>query len=154
MSKNYPVLSKIKHPSDVRVLSSDKLLQLVEECRQRIIEVTSQVGGHLASSLGTVELTVALLKKLDLEKDIVVWDVGHQAYSYKLLTGRNEIFDTIGTKDGVSKFLKRKESPYDSFGAGHASTSISAALGMCVAQEVKKKKSRVVAVIWRVFVFK
>ena len=147
MSKNYPVLSKIKHPSDVRVLSSDKLLQLVEECRQRIIEVTSQVGGHLASSLGTVELTVALLKKLDLEKDIVVWDVGHQAYSYKLLTGRNEIFDTIGTKDGVSKFLKRKESPYDSFGAGHASTSISAALGMCVAQEVKKKKSRVVAVI-------
>ncbi len=147
MNANYPILSKIKEPSDVRALSTKKLLQLVKECRQRIIEVTSQSGGHLASSLGTVEITVALLKKLDLEKDIIVWDVGHQAYSYKLLTGRNETFDTIGTRDGVSKFLKRKESPYDHFGAGHASTSISAALGMCVAQELHKKNAKTVAII-------
>ena len=95
MSENYPILSKIKDPSDVRKLPFKKLLKLVTECRQRIVEVTSQSGGHLASSLGTVEITVALLKKLNLEKDIIVWDVGHQAYSYKLLTGRNETFDTI-----------------------------------------------------------
>ena len=88
-----------------------------------------------------------MLKKLNLEKDLIVWDVGHQAYSYKLLTGRNKIFDTLGTRDGVSKFLKRKESPYDSFGAGHASTSISAALGMCVAKKLQKQKSKVVAII-------
>ena len=147
MSENYPILSKIKDPSDVRKLPFKKLLKLVTECRQRIVEVTSQSGGHLASSLGTVEITVALLKKLNLEKDIIVWDVGHQAYSYKLLTGRNETFDTIGTRDGVSKFLKRKESQYDHFGAGHASTSISAALGMCVAQGLQKKNGKTVAII-------
>lgn len=143
----YPILEKINHPKNVRTLSIKKLQCLVNECRHRIIEVTSQKGGHLASSLGTVELTVALLKKFDLEKDVIVWDVGHQAYSYKILTGRNKKFSTIGQKDGISKFLKRSESVYDHFGAGHASTSISASLGMSVAKELNNKKDKVIAVI-------
>ena len=143
----YPILERIIHPKNIHTLSLKKLQSLVAECRQRIIEITSQKGGHLASSLGTVELTVALLKKFDLEKDIIVWDVGHQAYSYKILTGRNKDFNTIGQKNGISKFLKRSESIFDHFGAGHASTSISAALGMSVAKEIIKEKDKVIAVI-------
>lgn len=147
MSLKYPILSKIAHPNFIHQLSNKKIIQLIGECRQRIIEVTSKSGGHLASSLGTVELTVALLKKFDLDKDFIIWDVGHQAYSYKLLTGRNKSFDTIGSKFGISKFLKRSESSFDHFGAGHASTSISAALGICVSQQYKKKKGKVIAII-------
>ena len=147
MSQTYPILNSIKDPSSIRSLSNKKSLKLIAECRQRIIEVTSQVGGHLASSLGTVELTVALLKKFDLNKDFIIWDVGHQAYSYKLLTGRNENFASIGTQKGISKFLKRSESDFDHFGAGHASTSISAALGICVSQSIQKKNGKVIAVI-------
>ena len=144
---NYPILDKLVHPKNIRLLNFKKLQSLVHECRQRIIEVTSQKGGHLASSLGTVELTVALLKKFDLTNDCIIWDVGHQAYSYKLLTGRNNKFPTIGQKDGLSKFLKRTESPFDHFGAGHASTSISASLGIAVAKEINCSKGKTIAVI-------
>ncbi|MCH1520022.1 MAG: 1-deoxy-D-xylulose-5-phosphate synthase [SAR324 cluster bacterium] len=124
-----------------------ELTQLAEECRQRIIEVTSQRGGHLASSLGTVEITVALLKNFNFNIDRIVWDVGHQAYAYKILTGRNEKFDSLGKADGIKKFLSRDESSFDHFGAGHASTSISAALGMAIGRDIQQKKHRVIAVI-------
>jgi 1-deoxy-D-xylulose-5-phosphate synthase len=124
-----------------------ELTQLAEECRQRIIEVTSQRGGHLASSLGTVEITVALLKNFNFNIDRIVWDVGHQAYAYKILTGRNEKFDSLGKADGIKKFLSRDESSFDHFGAGHASTSISAALGMAIGRDIQQKKHQVIAVI-------
>ncbi|MDG1860190.1 MAG: 1-deoxy-D-xylulose-5-phosphate synthase N-terminal domain-containing protein, partial [SAR324 cluster bacterium] len=117
-----------------------ELTQLAEECRQRIIKVTSQRGGHLASSLGTVEITVALLKNFNFNIDRIVWDVGHQAYAYKILTGRNEKFDSLGKADGIKKFLSRDESSFDHFGAGHASTSISAALGMAIGRDIQQKK--------------
>ena len=124
-----------------------ELTQLAEECRQRIIKVTSQRGGHLASSLGTVEITVALLKNFNFNIDRIVWDVGHQAYAYKILTGRNEKFDSLGKAGGIKKFLSRDESSFDHFGAGHASTSISAALGMAIGRDLQQKKHRVIAVI-------
>ncbi|SVC97680.1 uncharacterized protein METZ01_LOCUS350534, partial [marine metagenome] len=124
------LLKTISQPQDVQHLNLNELMQLAGECRRRIIEVTSKRGGHLASSLGAVEITIALFKLFDLERDRIVWDVGHQAYTHKLLTGRNENFDTLTESGGVKKFLSRDESSFDHFGAGHASTSISAALGM------------------------
>jgi len=141
------ILASISQPKEIQNLNLKELTQLAEECRQRIIEVTSQRGGHLASSLGTVELTVALLKNFDFSLDRIVWDVGHQAYPYKILTGRNEKFDSLGKAGGIKKFLSRDESSYDHFGAGHASTSISAALGMAIGRDLQSKKHRVIAVI-------
>ena len=141
------LLESISQPSEIQNLNLQELTQLAEECRQRIIEVTSQRGGHLASSLGTVEITVALLKNFNFNIDRIVWDVGHQAYAYKILTGRNEKFDSLGKADGIKKFLSRDESSFDHFGAGHASTSISAALGMAIGRDLQQKKHRVVAVI-------
>ena len=141
------ILASISQPKEIQNLNLKELTQLAEECRQRIIEVTSQRGGHLASSLGTVELTVALLKNFDFSMDRIVWDVGHQAYPYKILTDRNEKFDTLGKSGGIKKFLSRDESSYDHFGAGHASTSISAALGMAIGRALQQKKHRVIAVI-------
>lgn len=141
------ILASISQPKEIQNLNLKELTQLAEECRQRIIEVTSQRGGHLASSLGTVELTVALLKNFDFSMDRIVWDVGHQAYPYKILTDRNEKFDTLGKSGGIKKFLSRDESSYDHFGAGHASTSISAALGMAIGRDLQQKKHRVIAVI-------
>jgi len=126
------ILASISQPKEIQNLNLKELTQLAAECRQRIIEVTSQRGGHLASSLGTVEITVALLKNYDFSLDRIVWDVGHQAYPYKILTDRNENFDSLGKAGGIKKFLSRDESNYDHFGAGHASTSISAALGMAI----------------------
>lgn len=141
------LLESISQPTEIQNLNLKELTQLAEECRQRIIEVTSQRGGHLASSLGTVEITVALLKNFNFNIDRIVWDVGHQAYAYKILTGRNEKFDSLGKADGIKKFLSRDESSFDHFGAGHASTSISAALGMAIGRDLQQKKHRVIAVI-------
>ena len=141
------LLESISQPTEIQNLNLKELTQLAEECRQRIIEVTSQRGGHLASSLGTVEITVALLKNFNFKIDRIVWDVGHQAYAYKILTGRNEKFDSLGKAGGIKKFLSRDESSFDHFGAGHASTSISAALGMAIGRDLQQKKHRVIAVI-------
>ena len=141
------LLESISQPTEIQNLNLKELTQLAEECRQRIIEVTSQRGGHLASSLGTVEITVALLKNFNFNIDRIVWDVGHQAYAYKILTGRNEKFDSLGKADGIKKFLSRDESSFDHFGAGHASTSISAALGMAIGRDIQQKKHQVIAVI-------
>jgi len=141
------LLESISQPSEIQNLNLQELTQLAEECRQRIIKVTSQRGGHLASSLGTVEITVALLKNFNFNIDRIVWDVGHQGYAYKILTGRNEKFDSLGKAGGIKKFLSRDESSFDHFGAGHASTSISAALGMAIGRDLQQKKHRVIAVI-------
>ena len=141
------LLESISQPQEIQNFNLRELTQLAQECRQRIIEVTSKCGGHLASSLGAVEITVALLKHFDFSIDRLVWDVGHQGYAYKILTGRNENFDTLGKYGGIKKFLSRDESSYDHFGAGHASTSISAALGMAIGRDLQQKKHRVVSVI-------
>ena len=141
------LLESISQPQEIQNLNLLELTQLAQECRQRIIEVTSVCGGHLASSLGAVEITVALLKNFDFSIDRLVWDVGHQGYAYKILTGRNKNFDTLGKFGGIKKFLSRDESSYDHFGAGHASTSISAALGMAIGRDLQQKKHKVVSVI-------
>ena len=120
---------------------------LCEELRDKILRTVSSNGGHLASNLGTVELTVSLLSVFDYKKDKIVFDVGHQAYSYKLLTGRFDRFDTLRQKNGISGFPRRSESPYDAFDTGHSSTSISAALGMARARDLKGSDEYVVAVI-------
>ncbi len=143
----YPYLSNIGKPSDLQGLRPEELPAVAREIRERILEVVSQRGGHLAASLGVVELTLALYYLLNWEKDKVVWDTGHQAYPHKLLTGRFEDFSTLRQMEGISGFLKISENPYDFFGAGHASTSISAALGMAMARDMEKKDEKVVAII-------
>ena len=147
MQNRSRILDAIVKPHDIQTLSTQELEQLSEDCRQRIIEVTSQKGGHLASSLGAVEIAVALFKVFDFRRDRVVWDVGHQAYAHKLLSGRNERFETLAQYGGIKKFLSRDESSYDHFGAGHASTSISAALGMAFSRDLQQQAHYVVAVI-------
>ena len=145
MSKK--LLDSITHPHQIHHFNLEELIHLAQECRQRIIEVTSKTGGHLASSLGAIEITIALFKLFDFRFDRVVWDVGHQAYAHKILTGRNAQFETLTQKDGVKKFLSRSESPYDHFGAGHASTSISASLGMAVGRDLAQQNHHIVAII-------
>lgn len=146
MSEAGMLLDSIQTPADVRTLPMDALPKLAGELRQRILSVVSRNGGHLASNLGTVELTVALCRVFDLEEDALIWDTGHQAYSYKLLTGRNQLFDSLRQDDGCSAFLSRAESRYDLFGAGHAGTAISAALGFAAARDRNKRTGHVVAV--------
>ncbi|MGE5707206.1 MAG: 1-deoxy-D-xylulose-5-phosphate synthase N-terminal domain-containing protein, partial [Bacteroidota bacterium] len=141
------LLRQLHHPRQLRRLTLEQLEALAGEVRETIVDTVSKTGGHLAPSLGVVELTLALYSLLDLERDRVVWDVGHQAYPHKLLTGRFERFHTLRQYGGISGFLKPEESPFDHFAAGHASTSISAALGMALARDLKKEKHRVVAVI-------
>ena len=141
------LLDSITDPHQIHHLTPQELIHLSQECRQRIIEVTSKTGGHLASSLGSIEITVALFKLFDIRKDRIVWDVGHQAYAHKILTGRNARFETLIQKNGIKKFLSRSESPYDHFGAGHASTSISASLGMAVGRDLCDQDHYVIAVI-------
>ena len=141
------LLPNIKSPADIKDFSPEQLRQLADEVRHHTIDIVSQVGGHLAPTLGVVELTVALHKVFDTPDDKVVWDVGHQGYAHKLLTGRFDTFPTIRQYGGLSGFLKRSESEYDAFGAGHASTSISAATGMAEARKLTGKDYRVVAVI-------
>ena len=140
-------LKNINTPADLKSLSPSQLPDLCAEIRQEILEVVSRNGGHLASSLGVVELTVALYYVFDLPRDKVVWDVGHQAYAHKILTGRRDQFRTLRQYSGISGFPRRAESPYDFFGVGHASTSLSAALGMAVARDRKGEDEKIIACI-------
>ena len=141
------ILTRIKHPHDVAGLSAEERTVLAEEIRQVIIGTVSMNGGHLAPSLGVVELTLALLAAFDPGRDKFVWDVGHQAYAYKILTGRQEEFHTLRTMGGVSGFPRPAESPFDHFGVGHSSTSISAALGLAMARDRKGEDHDVIAII-------
>ncbi|HOO76981.1 MAG TPA: 1-deoxy-D-xylulose-5-phosphate synthase [bacterium] len=141
------LLPEIREPADLKKLSRRDLETLAAEVRERIIRVVSENGGHLAASLGVVELTLALYRVFDLPRDKVIWDVGHQAYAHKLLTGREREFDSIRTLGGISGFPKIKESPYDSFGVGHASTSLSAALGLAAARDQSGGREKIIAVI-------
>ncbi len=141
------VLEKIKQPNDIKNLTEEEVLALPEEIRSFLIEHLSKTGGHLASNLGTVELTIALHMLLDFPKDKLVWDVGHQAYTHKILTGRANEFDHLRQYDGISGFPKRVESPCDSFDTGHSSTSLSAALGYCMARDLAGDDYKVCAVI-------
>nr|WP_148205408.1 1-deoxy-D-xylulose-5-phosphate synthase [Sulfurihydrogenibium azorense] len=143
----FKVLSKIKNYKDLKNLTKEEITDLCQDIRDYIIEVTSINGGHIGPSLGTVELTVALLMAFDPEKDKIVWDVGHQTYAYKILTDRKESFKTLRQYKGISGFSKIKESKYDHFGTGHSSTSISAALGMRVGKDLKGDESYTIAVI-------
>ena len=141
------LLEQITSPADVRRLDPSQLDELAVDVRQRLVDVISKLGGHFAPGLGVVELTIALHYVFNTPTDRLVWDVGHQGYPHKILTGRNERFPTIRQKDGLSGFLKREESEYDSFGAGHAATSISAAYGMATARDLSGKHNKVVAII-------
>jgi len=141
------LLKAVARPGDVARMNPEELAALGAELRRVIIEQCSAGGGHLAPSLGVVELTLALFKAFNLEEDRLIWDVGHQAYAHKLLTGRAERFGTLRKLGGVSGFPRLSESPYDHFGVGHASTSISAALGMALARDLAGQKHEVLAVI-------
>ncbi len=145
--KKESLLDKINSPADLKGLPLESLQQLAKELRHKIIETTSKTGGHLAPSLGTVELTIALHFVFDAPKDKIIWDVGHQAYAHKLITGRRDQFHTLRTYGGISGFPKRSESPYDAFDTGHSSTSISAGLGISTAKCLKGENSKVISVI-------
>ena len=142
-----PLLHKINAPSEMKELNIAQLTDLAEELREFIIQSVSQSGGHLAAGLGTVELTVALHHVFNTPEDRLVWDVGHQSYPHKILTGRRDQMSTLRQKDGISGFPRREESPYDTFGVGHSSTSISAALGMAIAAKQQESDRRVAAII-------
>jgi len=146
-TRKMDILSKIKKPADVQLLSLEELEILGQELRDTIIGTVAAHGGHLAPSLGVIELTMALFKSFDIGPDKLVWDVGHQAYAHKLLTGRVDEFHTLRQKGGISGFPRLEESEYDHFGVGHSSTSISAALGMAVARDLKGDDNEVIAVI-------
>ncbi|MCU0767599.1 MAG: 1-deoxy-D-xylulose-5-phosphate synthase [Gammaproteobacteria bacterium] len=143
----FPILDRVDLPADLRGLAVEQLGELSWELRRFLIETVSRTGGHLAAGLGVVELTVALHYVFDTPRDRLVWDVGHQAYPHKILTGRRRRMATLRQKGGVSGFLKRSESPFDAFGAGHSSTSISAALGMAIAAQRQGDPRHVVAII-------
>ena len=141
------ILEHIEGPWDVKNLSPEELKTLAAEIRQFLIEKISVTGGHLASNLGVVELTIALYLAFDLPKDKVIWDVGHQSYTHKILSGRREMFDELRQYGGMSGFPKRKESPYDSFDTGHSSTSISAGLGIAQGRDLLGEDYAVISVI-------
>src|SRR5487761_2650903 len=143
----YPLLETINSPDDLRKLERAQLPQLTDELRAFLIQSVSKTGGHLSSNLGTVELTVALHYVYNTPEDRLVWDVGHQTYAHKILTGRRAAMSGLRMAHGISGFPKRNESPYDAFGTGHSSTSISAALGMAVAAQLAGKENRSVAII-------
>jgi 1-deoxy-D-xylulose-5-phosphate synthase len=140
-------LSELKHPNQLHGLSIHQLEQVARQIREKHLETIAATGGHLGPGLGVVELTLGLYQTLDLDHDKVIWDVGHQAYPHKLITGRYNNFSTLRQKDGIAGYLKRCENKFDHFGAGHASTSISAALGMALSRDMKGEKFKVVAVI-------
>ncbi|MBQ7217953.1 MAG: 1-deoxy-D-xylulose-5-phosphate synthase [Ruminococcus sp.] len=144
---SYELLSKIKSPADVKAIPEDQIPALCDEIREKLIDVVSVNGGHLSSNLGVVELTVVLHRVFDCPRDSIVFDVGHQCYTHKMLTGRYDRIDTIRQEGGISGFPKRKESPCDAFNAGHASTSISAAFGICKAKALSGDSSYTIAVI-------
>ncbi len=141
------LLETIRSPDDVKKLPRAELQKLADEVRQRLIDVVSQTGGHIGAGLGVVELTVALCWAFDSPRDKIVWDVGHQGYPWKILTGRNDRLATLRQVGGLSGFLRRTESPHDQFGAGHAGTALSAAFGMATARDLKHEDFKVVAVV-------
>lgn len=143
----YPLLETIDDPADLRQLPRERLSELAAELRAFLLESVAKTGGHLSSNLGTVELTIALHTVFDTPHDLLVWDVGHQTYAHKILTGRREAMARLRMKDGISGFPRRSESPYDTFGVGHSSTSLSAALGMAIAARERGEERRVVAII-------
>jgi 1-deoxy-D-xylulose-5-phosphate synthase len=145
--EGYRYLPQINSPEDLRRLPESALRDVCAELRSYLIDVITQVGGHFGAGLGVVELTVALHYVFNTPEDRIIWDTGHQGYPHKVLTGRRDLLPTIRRKGGISGFLKREESPYDAFGAGHASTSISAALGIATARDLLGKNFKVVAVI-------
>ncbi|MDB5455005.1 MAG: 1-deoxy-D-xylulose-5-phosphate synthase, partial [Caulobacter sp.] len=147
MPKVTPLLDKVRTPADMRGFSVPELKQLAAEVRAETIDAVSVTGGHLGAGLGVVELTVALHHVFETPRDILIWDVGHQAYPHKILTGRRDRIKTLRQGGGLSGFTKRAESEYDPFGAAHAATSISAALGFCAARDQKGDNNKVVAVI-------
>ncbi len=141
------LLDRIQSPADLRGLTRDELRTVAAEMRARLIEVCSDTGGHIGAGLGVVELTIALHTVLDTPRDLLVWDVGHQGYPHKLLTGRNDRLDTLRQENGLSGFLKRTESEYDTFGAGHAATAISAAVGMAAGRDIRGEDFKVAAIL-------
>ena len=143
----YPILATVQDPLELQTFPPERLEALAAEARAFLIESISQTGGHLGAALGVVELTIALFNQFDFLRDRICWDVGHQAHVYKILTGRAERFPEYGKWDGLCKFLERRESPFDHMGAGHASTSVSAALGMAIARDQCKESHHVLAVI-------
>ncbi len=145
--KNLPLLDRVTTPDELRKLPESDLRRLADELRQETIDAVSVTGGHLGAGLGVVELTVALHYVFDTPRDRVIWDVGHQAYPHKILTGRRDRIRTLRQAGGLSGFTKRAESEYDPFGAAHSSTSISAGLGMAVARDLSGGKNNVIAVI-------
>ncbi|HSZ12318.1 MAG TPA: 1-deoxy-D-xylulose-5-phosphate synthase N-terminal domain-containing protein, partial [Rhizomicrobium sp.] len=147
MSDKTPLLDTIDEPAALRALPKSDLRQVANELRQELVDVVSVTGGHLGAGLGVVELTVALHYVFDTPRDKLIWDVGHQAYPHKILTGRRAHMRTLRQGGGLSGFTKRAESEYDPFGAAHSSTSISAGLGFAVARDQKGEKNNVVAVI-------
>ncbi|NOY71467.1 MAG: 1-deoxy-D-xylulose-5-phosphate synthase, partial [Gammaproteobacteria bacterium] len=146
-SPRYVLLETIDTPADLRQLSVDQLDTLAQELRTFIVQSVSQTGGHLSAGLGTVELTIALHYVFNTPEDKLVWDVGHQSYPHKILTGRRDRMSTLRQKGGLCGFPNRAESPYDTFGVGHSSTSISAALGMAIAASCNNENYRSVAII-------
>ena len=144
---DYKFLGKDTTPEFLKSLKPEERKQLCEELRDKILNTVSSNGGHLASNLGAIELTVALLSVFDYKQDKIVFDVGHQAYSYKLLTGRFDRFNTLRQKEGISGFPRITESPYDAFDTGHSSTSISAAMGIARARDLEGKNFNVVSII-------
>ena len=143
----YTQLDKYKSPEDIKSLSLEELKLLSEDIRSFLIDKVSKSGGHLASNLGVVELTLSLYNVFDFKHDKIVWDVGHQSYVHKILTGRREGFDKLRKYQGLSGFPKYSESPFDHFNTGHSSTSISAAIGMARARDIKNENHHVVAFI-------
>ena len=141
------MLEQIPTASQIREMSEEELRTLSSDIREFLVEKTAEKGGHLASNLGMVELTLALVSAFDLPQDKIIFDVGHQVYAYKMLTGRMNDFDTLRDLNGLSGFPKRKESPYDAYDTGHSSTSISAGLGYVKARDLKGTHEYVVAVI-------
>src|SRR5438067_6230234 len=142
-----PLLDTVQLPADLRALGKEQLPQLADELRQEVISAVSVTGGHLGSALGVIELTTALHYVFDTPSDKLIWDVGHQAYPHKILTGRRDRIRTLRQGGGLSGFTKRAESLYDPFGAAHAATSISAALGFAAARDREGRDNKVVAVI-------
>src|SRR6185369_3392344 len=147
MAPQTPLLDQVKLPADLRKLDPSQLRQLADELRAEMISAVSQTGGHLGAGLGVVELTTALHYVFETPRDILIWDVGHQAYPHKILTGRRDRIRTLRQGGGLSGFTKRSESEYDPFGAAHAATSISAALGFAVARDKRGDDNHVIAVI-------
>src|SRR3954470_14110334 len=141
------ILDRIKGPADVRGLGNEELVTLAADIRDRLIDVCSRTGGHIGAGLGVVELSIALHYVFNTPKDQLVWDVGHQGYPHKVLTGRNATLETLRQEQGLSGFLKRSESEYDAFGAGHAATSISAAVGMAAGRDLVGDDYEVIAVL-------